>query len=441
MGALNGYSHLPVQVAFLLASFLLMRRFYSHFPALASPEFRIFWIGQFVSLVGTWMQNTVQPYLAYRLTSQPLYLGLVGFAATLPTLLFTLPGGVLIERLDKRRIVIVMQAVLMGQAFALAYLALTGQIHIWHIIALAFVLGTANSIEITARQAMMIELVGKETLPNAIALNSTAFNTARVLGPSIAAPFLLLLQRNGEGWAFFANGVSYAFVIISLLFISRQPHPAPQSRRKDALTEFRDGLHYIKQTPVVATLIIMAAILGFFAIPLGQQIPVLASDVLGQIGEAQGAVAARNSALVTAQGAGALMAAIMLAALSTGTRRKGRLLMIGQLAFGVAFLSLGLIRSLPLALALIAIFGWGVVTQLATTNTLIQLLVPDELRGRVISTYLWGLQGIAPFGSLLVGWMVQQWGLSTVVLMSGSICLGSTVFIHFTTPALRRTVA
>jgi MFS family permease len=418
-----------------------MRRFYAQFPALASPEFRIFWVGQFVSLVGTWMQNTVQPYLAYRLTGQPVYLGLVGFAATLPTLLFTLPGGVLVERLDKRRVVIALQAIMLLQAFALAFLSLTGRIHIWHIVALSFVLGSANAIEITARQAMMIELVGKEALPNAIALNSTAFNTARVLGPSLAAPFLLFLQTNGEGWAFFANGISYAFVIVGLLFISRQPHPKRQARRQSALDEFRDGLRYIRRTPVVAMLISMAAILGFFAIPVGQQIPVLARDVLGQAGEAQAAVAARNSALVTAQGVGALLAAILLAALSTRTKQKGRLLMIGQLAFGVAFLSLGLIRSLPAALALIAVFGWGVVTQLATTNTLIQLLVPDDLRGRVISTYLWGLQGVAPFGSLLVGWAVQEWGLATAVFISGSICLGSAVLIHFTTPALRRTVA
>jgi MFS family permease len=413
----------------------------ARFPALASRDFRIFWIGQFVSLVGTWMQGTVQPYLAYRLTGQPFYLGLVGFATTLPTLLFTLPGGVLIEHRDKRRMVIVLQAVMMVQALVLALLALTGTIHIWHIILLAFVLGTANSIEITARQAMMIELVGREALPNAIALNSTGFNAARILGPTLAAPFLLLVQDKGEGWAFFANGLSYAVVIVSLLMIRRSPRPAPAANPKNALAEFREGQQYIRQTPEVAMLMLMAAVLGFFAIPIGTQIPVLAQNVLGQAGEAQAAIAARNSVLVTAQGAGALIAAITLVSLSTHLKRKGWLLLIGQFAAGVAFIGLGMTRATPAALVLIAVFGWGVVTQLATTNTLIQLLVPDELRGRVISTYLWGLQGVAPFGSLLVGWLVQRWGLPAALLLSGGICAGTTLLIHLTTPRLRRLAA
>ncbi|MBM4424466.1 MAG: MFS transporter [Chloroflexi bacterium] len=413
----------------------------SRFPALASREFRIFWIGQFISLVGTWMQSTVQPYLAYRLTDQPIYLGLVGFAATLPALLLTLPGGVLVERHDKRQVVIAMQIIMMAQAFALAFLALTQRINIWHIVGLAAVLGAANAIEITARQAMLVELVGKEALPNAIALNSTIFNAARVLGPAVAAPFLLLLGPRGEGWAFFANGVSYAVVIISLLTISRQPHRPPQTQRKKLLAEFRDGQRYILRAPTVAMLVVMASILGFFATPLSMQIPALARDVLGHLGEPQAAVAARNSALVTAQGVGALAAAISLAVLSATVKRKGRLLLAGQLAFGLAFTGLSFSRTLTPALALIAIYGWGMVTQLATTNTLIQLIVPDELRGRVISTYLWGLQGVAPFGSLLVGWMVQQWQLPTAVLISGSVCLLSTVIIHTLTPGLRRIVA
>lgn len=411
-----------------------------HFPALASRDFRIFWIGQAVSLIGTWMQSTVLPYLTYRLTNQPLYLGLVGFAATLPTLLFTLPAGVIVERLDKRRVVILMQIVLMLQAFTLAALALTDQIEVWHIVALAFVLGTANSIEITARQSMLIELVGKESLPNAIALNSTVFNLARVLGPTIAAPFLLLLQNHGEGWAFFANGVSYGFVIVSLLMISRQPHRPAALKQINALAEFRDGQRYIAKTPVVAMLMLMASILGFFAIPLAQQIPVLARDVLAMANEPSTAAAGRNSALVTAQGIGALIAAITLTATSTRIKHKGRLLLVGQIAFGLAFLALGLTRDLPLVLGLIAVYGWGTVTQLATTNTLIQLLVPNDLRGRVISTYLWGLQGIAPFGNLLIGWIVQQWDLPTAILLSGTIVFISTLAIHSFTPSLRRIV-
>lgn len=384
------------------------------------------------------MQSTVQPYLAYRLTSQPIYLGLVGFASTLPIFLFTLPGGILVERQDKRRIVIIMQVVMMLQAFIMAGLALTGLINIWHIIILAFVLGAANSIEVTARQAMLVELVGREALPNAIALNSAIFNSARVIGPSIAAPFLLLLGNEGEGWAFLANGISYGFVILSLFMISRKPHrPAPNDNR-NALSEFRDGQHYILKNRVITMLVLMAAILGFFSIPMGQQIPVLASEVLREFDEPATAAAARNSFLLTAQGVGALTAAIMLSVISTRIRHKGWVMLAGQLVFGLSFISLGLTRSVPIALMLIAGFGWGTVTHLATTNTLIQLLVPDSLRGRVISTYFWGLQGVAPFGNLLVGWVVQQWDLPTAVLISGGVCLLSTLIVHAATPALRQ---
>jgi MFS family permease len=186
----------------------LRQQIAQRYPALASRDFMIFWVGQFISLIGTWMQNTTQPYLAYRLSGKPFDLGLIGFASALPTLILALPAGVLVERLDKRKTVITLQIVMMLQAFVLAYLALTGMVQIWPIVILAFLLGTATSIEITARQAMLIELVGKESLPNAIALQSTIFNAARVIGPSLVAPFLIFIQGSGEGWAFLANGIS-----------------------------------------------------------------------------------------------------------------------------------------------------------------------------------------------------------------------------------------
>lgn len=192
-----------------MSSFLTRR-----FPALASRDFLIFWIGQFISLIGTWMQSTTLPYLAYRLSGRPLDLGLLGFSSTLPTLLLALPGGVLVERLEKRKVVIVLQTVMMVQAFTLAALTLSGRIQIWHLVALSFLLGCANAIEITARQSMLVEMVGKPALPNAIALQATIFNLARVLGPALTALVLLLIERGGEGWAFFLNGVSFLFVIV-----------------------------------------------------------------------------------------------------------------------------------------------------------------------------------------------------------------------------------
>lgn len=197
----------------------LSQRISLRFPALGSRDFFIFWVGQFISLIGTWMQSTTLPYLTYRLTGSSLALGAVGFAVTLPTLFLALPGGVLVEHLDKRRAVIGLQIVMMLQAFALAFLTFSGKIQIQQIILLSFILGAASAFEITARQAMLVELVGKPALPNAIALQSTIFNTARVMGPLLVAPFLVILPKNGEGWAFLFNGISYLFVIVGLLFV------------------------------------------------------------------------------------------------------------------------------------------------------------------------------------------------------------------------------
>jgi len=412
----------------------------ARFPALASRDYRIFWIGQFVSLIGTWMQNTVQPYLAYRITGQPVYLGVIGFAASLPSLLLMLPGGVLVERLDKRKTVIVMQTVLMAQAFTLAVLALTGAITVWHIVALSFVAGVANSVEITARQAMMIELVGRSALPNAIALNSAVFNLARVIGPSLTAPFLVLLGERGEGWAFFANGVSFLFVIIGLLFVRTRPESRAPAARAGAMQEFREGQRYIRNSVVVALLIVMAAVPGFFGFTAIQQMPVFARDIFQQPGDTESIVAARNSALMTAQGIGALAAAVILATFSA-MKRKGALMTAGQFAFSAALALIAFSRSLPAALPLMVLIGWGSVTQLAMTNTLVQLLVPNELRGRVISTYLWALQGVAPFGSLFVGALAQQFGAPVAVLFGGGVCLLAVIAIHLKTPTIRQIVA
>jgi MFS family permease len=411
----------------------------SRFPALATRDARIFFAGQFLSLVGTWMQNTVQPYVAYRISGQPFDLGLVGFAATVPTLLFTLFGGVFVERVDKRKAVIALQAVMMVQAFILAALTLTNSLTIGHIIALAFVLGTANSIEITARQAMLIELVGKAALPNAIAMQSTIFNVARVWGPSLAAPLLLLLQGNGEGWAFFANGVSYLFVIAGLLVVRTMPVlPAlSTAERPTALDDFREGQSYIRHTSLVAILVSMAAVFGFFGFTPIQQLPVFARDVLRAVGDTDATVAARNSILATAQGVGALIASFTLLAFGN-IKRKGLLLTVGSFVFSFALIGMAWSRSLFTALPMMLVIGWGSVTTLALMNTLIQLTVPNALRGRVFSTYLWALQGVAPFGSLFVGWLTQWQGAPIAVTVCGLACLVAFAAVNASTATVRR---
>ncbi|MFO7584131.1 MAG: MFS transporter [Anaerolineales bacterium] len=414
-------------------------KFFERFPALSGRDFQIFFFGQFISLTGTWMQTTTQPYLAYQLTGRPFDLGLVGFALTLPTFFLALPAGALVERFDKRKTVIALQVVMMLQALALAALTLSGLVQLWHIIALSLVLGTANAVEITARQAMLIELVGKPRLPNAIALQATIFNAARVLGPAMVVPFLVFIQENGAGWAFLANGVSYLFVVIGLLY-AKTPFKEPYQPKEQSLIEdLREGQHYIFSTASVGLLILMGTTVGLIGFPFVQQIPAFARDVLSAVGDTDAAIAARNSAMYTFQGVGALVAAIILAAFNP--RRKGWLLTFGQAAFIFSLIGLGLTRNTTIALVLMVFLGWGTVTQLATMNTLIQLQVPNELRGRVFSTYLWSLMGIAPFGSILIGSIAQEWGISMAALVCGLIAFAVIGAVHLLNPFIRQTVA
>jgi MFS family permease len=417
--------------------------FKDRFTALASRDFFIFLVGQFISLIGTWMQSTVQPYLAYRMTGSSFDLGLIAFSATLPTLILALPAGVMIERMDKRKVVIVMQVIEMVQAFFLAFLALTGRIQVWHLIGLSFLLGSASAIEITARQAMLIELVGKPTLPNAIALQSTIFNLARVIGPSLTAIVLVLIQNHGEGWAFFANGVSFLFVIVGLFFV-RTPYrvvkPEQFPEQLDFLVEFKQGWEYIRGNTVVMLIIILVALIGFFGFPFTNLIPALARDVLKQVADTEGSVAGRTGALYMAQGVGALIAAVFISTFST-LRRKGLLMTIGQFVFAGALVMMAFAHNLPVAVLLIAIIGWATVAQFMMMNTLIQIDVPDVLRGRVFSVYLWAQQGVAPFGSLFIGWLAQAAGVPRAALVGGLVCLGLVLVAHARWPVLRQKMA
>lgn len=392
------------------------------FPALASRDFAIFWVGHLLSLIGTSMQNTALPLLAYRLSGRPFDLGLIGFAVTLPTFFLAIPGGVLIEHVDKRKAIIFLQIIMMLDTFALAFLALSETIQIWHIVVTSLILGIASAFEITARQAMLIELVGRESLPNAIALQSTAFNLSRVLGPALVVPLLLLFSKNGEGWVFLLNSFSFAAIIIGLFFVQARYKAPVHPRTRPMLTELREGGQYLVNNSSVGLLIVIAATLGIFALPIVQQLPVISKDLLGQAGDTKSIVDMRNSLLYTAQGAGALIAAFSIAINNT-SRWRGLRLILGEAAFILGMITIPFMKSLWPAIIIIALMGWGAVTQLATMNTLIQLQVPDSLRGRVFSIYLWALQGITPFGSLLIGWMTQKFNLSTTAMFCGMVSL------------------
>jgi len=385
------------------------------------------------------MHNTAQPYLAYRISGRPLDLGIIGFAATLPTLLLALPAGVLVERWDKRKTVIVFQSIMAVLAFGLAILTFTGIVEIWHITIFALAFGSANTVEITARQAMLIELAGREALPSAIALQTTVFNVGRVLGPLTAS--WLLTSTGTEGSVFLANGMSFLFVIGGL-FLAKTHFKVPRevSENKSMGKEFKEGLNYIRKNSLISTIILMAATIGFFGFPLIQQIPALARDVLTTAVDTEAIVAERTSLLYAAQGTGAFTAALMATFLSRA-RNKGQRVFWGQIAFIAPMIALGYISQLNISVILLLVIGWGTVTQLVTMNTLIQLKVPNELRGRVFSIFLWALQGVAPFGSLLIGWIAQTWGVPLSALVGGIISLVTIGGLHLLNPTVRRTQA
>ena len=408
------------------------------FPALASRDYVLFVVGQLISVIGTWMQATALPYLAYRISGRPLDLGIIGFSNTLPTLLFALPAGVFVEHWDKRKTVILFQAIMSLQAFGLAYLAFTGKIQIWHIILLAFFYGSAVSVEVTARQAMLVELAGKEALPSAIALQTTAFNVGRVLGPLCAA--WLISAFGNEGSVFLANGISFVFVIIGL-FLARTRYRIPQEKKvaTNLGSEFKEGLAYIRGSTVVTSIILLAALIGFFGIPLVQQIPAFARDVMRTVADTEAMVAARTSNLYAAQGVGALVAAFLAAYLSSTNKQK--MLQLGQISFILPIIVLGLNTRVNIALILLVFIGWGTVTQLVTMNTLVQIQVPDSLRGRVFSIYFWALQGVAPFGSVVIGWMAQTWSVPTATVIGGTICLAGVLAIRIFLPSAAQSSA
>ena len=399
------------------------------FPALASRDYVLFLIGQLVSVIGTWMQATALPYLAYRMSGRPLDLGIIGFSNTLPTLLFALPAGVLVERWDKRRVVIIFQSLMSIQAFGLAFLTFTGQIQVWHIVLLAFFYGSAVAVEVTARQAMLIELAGREALPSAIALQTTAFNVGRVLGPLCAA--WIISATDNEGSVFLANGISFVFVIAGL-FLAQTRYKAGQEIKaeRNLGSEFKEGIAYIRNNVVILAIILMASLVGFFGLPLVQQIPALARDVLKTIADTETMVATRTSNLYAAQGVGALIAAFLAATMSSSNKHK--LLTLGQISFILPVIVLGFNTNTNIAFILLAFIGWGTVTQLVMMNTLIQTQVPDNLRGRVFSIYFWALQGVAPFGSIVIGWMAQGWNVPFAAIISGMVCLLGIIVIRLT---------
>jgi len=395
------------------------------FRALRHRNFRLYWCGQLFSLTGTWMQNVAQGWLVYRLTDSPLALGLVGFVGSLPILLFSLFGGVIADRLHKRNLLLATQTAAMLQALILATLTVTGLIQVWQIIVLALLLGTVHAFDTPARQAFVIELVGKEDLMNAIALNSSVFNATRIIGPAIAGVLISLI---GEAGAFYINAFSFLATIAALLLMRVEA-----VNHSDGETVWRNliaGLRYIKQTPIVRTLLSLIAVSSLFGMSAVALMPVFAKDIL-QVGPTG------LGFLTAAIGGGALSGALTLASLGN-FQRKGLLLSIGNLAFPSMLLLFALSRSFPLSLLFLIGGGWGLITQNALTNTLLQTSVPDHLRGRVMSVYALMFLGMMPLGNLQAGVVAEHLGAPVAVVLGASVVGGYALWVFLKRPQVRQ---
>lgn len=396
------------------------------FRALRHRNFRLFYFGQMISLIGTWMQNVAQSWLVYLLTGSPFALGLVSFAGSLPVLLCSLPAGVVADRVGKRNLIVAMQTAAMIQAFMLSFLTWTGIVQIWHVALLAFGLGTISSFDMPARQAFVIEMVGKEDLMNAIALNSAIFNGARIVGPAIAG---ILVASLGVAPSFFLNGLSFLAVIAGLLLMDVQSRPVAHTGAS-MRQNIAEGLNYLRSNTTVRTLTTLVAVASIFGMPYAMLMPAFAADVLHVDASGLGFLSA-------AVGLGALAGAFALASLA-GTRRKGLLLTAGNLLFPAMLLLFAASRSFLLSLAILVGVGWAFITQNATVNSLIQSIVPDYLRGRVMSVYTLMFVGMIPVGSLQAGVVAQRFGAPFAVGLGAAIALGYSLWVLWRHPEVRK---
>jgi MFS family permease len=393
----------------------------STFAALRHRNFSLWFIGQTISLCGTWMQSIAQGWLVYEITGSNLALGVVSFAGTIPTLFLMLPAGVLADRIPKRRLLVITQTTMMILAFILALLTAFHVVQVWHILLLATGLGIANSFDAPTRQSLVVEMVDdRRDLMNAIALNSTIFNLARVVGPAIGG---IVLALAGATWCFALNGISFVAVIISLLMMRIKPHLAP-AQHKSMWADIADGLKYVRSYRPTLILMLLAAVSSLFAFSFSTLMPSIAVTLLN-VGET--GLGALNAAI----GIGALCASLIIASLSQMSG-KGRLLTFGSLVFPTALILLSTSRNYSLSLVLLVVIGLGFVTQNATINTLIQSSTPDELRGRVLSLYTLMFFGMTPFGALQAGtianWLGPAAGVAVGACISLLFALGIVVF-------------
>ena len=392
--------------------------------ALRHRNFQLFFSGQLISLIGTWMQSVAQSWLVYRLTGSSLLLGSVGFAGQIPVFLVAPLGGIVADRQNRHRVVIATQVASMLLAFALAALTLTGTVRVWHIFVLAALLGVVNAFDVPARQSFLVDMVGKEDLMNAIALNSSMFNGARIIGPAIAG---ILVAKIGEGWCFFANAVSYIAVIAGLLMMTVQPRPRAASG--SPLKHLVEGFRFARHTAPIRAILLLLGLVSLVAMPYTVLMPVFADQILH--GGARGL-----GILMGATGVGALLGALTLAT-RTGVQGLGRWVAFSCGGFGLFLILFSWSRYFWLSAAMLLPVGFTMMLQMSSSNTLIQAMVPDHLRGRVMALYTMMFMGMAPFGSLFAGAMADRVGAPVTVTIGAVACIGGAILFGIHLPRVR----
>jgi MFS family permease len=387
--------------------------------SLRHRNFQLFFSGQLISVIGTWMQNVAQSWLVYRLTGSSLLLGLVGFAGQIPVFLLAPIGGMAADRWNRHRIVIGTQISSMILAFILATLTLLHIVRVWEIVILASLLGAINAFDIPARQSFLIDMVGREDLMNAIALNSSMFNGARVIGPAIAG---LLVAWIGEGWCFFANAVSYIAVIAGLLMMQLQP-PRQIVIKTSPFEHIAEGFRFVRRTKPILAIMLLIGLVSLVAVPYSVLMPIFADRILH--GGARGL-----GILMGATGVGALLAALTLA-MRQGVHGLGRWVGFSAVGFGVSLILFSFSKWFFLSVILLVPVGYSVMLQMSSSNTLIQAMVPDNLRGRAMAAYTMMFMGMAPMGSLFAGGLAARIGAPWTVAIGGmGAVLGSIVFLR-----------
>lgn len=395
------------------------------FSALKHRNFQLYFGGQLVSNAGTWMQVVAQGWLVYQLSHSELMLGIVGFASAIPSMVVTPWGGVVVDRMPRRKLLLLTQAGAMVLAFILAALTLSGVVREWHIVVLAAGLGLVNAFDAPGRQAFVVEMVGREDLPNAIALNSLMFNSARVIGPGLGG---LLLAAVGAGWCFAINGLSFLAVLLGLSIMRLEPR-VQVGAATSPWRQLRQGILYLRGETTLRALLWLSLCFSLFGVSYFTLLPAFVERVLHQGPAVYGWVTA-------ASGVGAVAGALLIAN-NRGQIRRGRWLTGASLGFPLVLAVFGFTSLVPLSLALAFGLGFGFLSLFTMTNTLLQTRVKDELRGRVMSLYALTFFGFAPFGNLAVGALSQVIGLSYAMALFAAICLMLAVIIHLRVPEIR----